>query len=1409
ILKKNKLLKNIAAWGSALSMLLPSAPYAKAPAPEKAETVKRAEEILEDREEFPLGEFPAPVAEKYSLENTLDDVISLLYPSSGRFKWVFGMGDGRWGKHKVTPKKFDWKKYETKSFEVLSYDPELAREFGAFGEEWFEKYAKRFDLHKFDHKNIVVLYNTRADFEQTRLWPGLVPEGLGGFTFTRESDKHLMSWLFEGSKRVYYMIGAHEMHHRFSIEKLKEVDAMHSAKHEFPVWLEEGGAEYGAVGWDASSEMIIRDAYHNDYFVPIEMMDYILGTWLMYKEGQFVSKVIAEKFGKDKLLELRKNTRLKNFGENVKATLGITFSDLSHLVMGELDRKYSSRRGERDFVAKADLLGEGTVMAHEGDIFVIGEHFNKKHPDEDKLYLVHMGKDKRFSKEIERDHDLNKETLHWLANGAALDADTVAYGVRNNEGDVLKLRDFNVKGDKFKLGRAREYRFPDIEIIKHPEFVGEDLFFVGYDKKGYGDMYRFHEKTGKLERLTRWKKDINSVDFSRDLGKFVVSVEDHEKGLIGDVDYNHNLYLADKEFKTLEKLTETPENETKAGFSPDGKEIIFTSDAGDEVDLYVMDLESKKRYRVSRSKIGAFGGSFVGKDEVVFHSLKMMDRKMHRTKIPSLESLAREEGWKSERAEKKWADLRTKDGSLFINEEKVLKSIITDRMYIITGKSTYAHDGGSFKKLGTEEKTLDDVLAKVDNVIASDVSADGERLAIVKNNILSFDAEYPVSVALMDKGGKTLWEYGIKIKPKSTHAIRDVHALDENNVVLEMTGGLIAFNKDGHKALTKKMSGVSLFGMDGEKLAGFAAAKEKGYAAAILTKGGEANVLIYQDGKSEVHSLGKVDEVRMRVASDGDVVLASSGSSKFAYRYDAKEKRLDKFKVDGKGSITHIDTVGDEIVASLSVARKTKKTALPTLERIVAISPAGKNTTLLEGYRKIANFRNAEGKLFFDAFNPGVEETYSYNGTLSKAVSIEDADLNEDYLLLSDKEDLILFDLKDGKTKRVENIWGFSSADGTVSYLKKTSDGMVKHTLDLEGLETESRFPFPMPTEELKLAMPKLLEDKEPKIAEKKLSRLPFFKNRFSGYGAWSGGLNLFVAADYTGKDVLEDHAVNISVFGSLQSYMVGRALYADLDKGYNLSAYFNKFGRDFNAGTSAGKVFPINKYLQLDMHAGYMYAHIVEDLFDFYGDSHVLKAGFGVGFDTTKWGVLGPKEGVKFFVSSETGFSANRLNVSNIDFNSEVRYYVNIFDTYLSLAFRAAGGTSMGEMPTLYRMGGNTTLRGTPFGSDWGNNYILGSAEARLNLIEIGGLLLRKPLTGMSAFTLFPAIEIGWYVDAGDAWYDNPWKGHSENGVNPFEFKYSSGFMVNVPTMYGMVLRFSKGVVGEKNFNFWFGVDF
>jgi len=91
---------------------------------------------------------------------------------------------------------------------------------------------------------------------------------------------------------------------------------------------------------------------------------------------------------------------------------------------------------------------------------------------------------------------------------------------------------------------------------------------------------------------------------------------------------------------------------------------------------------------------------------------------------------------------------------------------------------------------------------------------------------------------------------------------------------------------------------------------------------------------------------------------------------------------------------------------------------------------------------------------------------------------------------------------------------------------------------------------------------------------------------------------------------------------------------------------------------------------------------------------------------------------------------------------------------------------------------------------------------------LDFVGAKLSGPLDGAFQFFLrYVDIRGGLYNDVGDMWYPEGtppvFLGH-----NGMKLKHSAGYFFNVPTIFGINLRFSKGLFGKKGFDFWFGYN-
>ena len=211
------------------------------------------------------------------------------------------------GRNKVQYEGFDWHVLHTDHFDIYYY-PEMQAlaEHGAhFAEEVYGEMENRFNL-SLNHRVPLIFYSSNLHFKQTNVTPGFIPDGVGGFF---EFLKGRVVIPANGDLHRFRRVIRHELVHVYTYSKLARVMRDHRRPFQIfpPLWFTEGLAEYWSGEPDYQHEMVLRDAIASNYLVPLENIDRIFGTYLMYKQGEAICRFIAERYGEEKLLLLIEN----------------------------------------------------------------------------------------------------------------------------------------------------------------------------------------------------------------------------------------------------------------------------------------------------------------------------------------------------------------------------------------------------------------------------------------------------------------------------------------------------------------------------------------------------------------------------------------------------------------------------------------------------------------------------------------------------------------------------------------------------------------------------------------------------------------------------------------------------------------------------------------------------------------------------------------------------------------------------------------------------------------------------------------------------------------------------------------------------------------------------------------------
>src|ERR1700674_2420348 len=87
------------------------------------------------------------------------------------------------GRNKVQYGSFTFEVLKTEHFDILYYDSEKAAAeiAGRLAERWYARFSRLLD-HQLSNRQVVIMYASHPDFEQTNAIPGELDEGTGGVT---------------------------------------------------------------------------------------------------------------------------------------------------------------------------------------------------------------------------------------------------------------------------------------------------------------------------------------------------------------------------------------------------------------------------------------------------------------------------------------------------------------------------------------------------------------------------------------------------------------------------------------------------------------------------------------------------------------------------------------------------------------------------------------------------------------------------------------------------------------------------------------------------------------------------------------------------------------------------------------------------------------------------------------------------------------------------------------------------------------------------------------------------------------------------------------------------------------------------------------------------------------------------
>lgn len=448
-----------------------------------------------------------------------------------------------------------------------------------------------------------ILYSSYQEFLQTNLFP--LQEGILGVTSPVDLKLALP---YFGDHRLFRDVGAHEMAHQFTIQKVKslteEKDAPGDPLGRMPLWFVEGLAEYYAQGGlDPEAEMRVRDLVTN----PNAEQGYVLIDFFedrpqsvlwTYKVGQARCAFLEYTYGPKTL------QRILNHAPELTRTSRQGFRELLARVTGDdaaiLSSKFDAWVKRRAFRAhlqagqdlhsfpalssELDLGGTLEAMAASPDGALLALRTLSHETGESRLFLVDRRKPSD-AKLVTVDNVPGVESLHPISRrNFALSSSALAFIAESQGRDTLTVEEVSTAdGIRLKGRRTFELGRLDIRAADSPSFSpdGKRVAFVGLDSKGEKDVFVLDVSRSPDEaHLLRLTHDVHSErQLSWGPQGIVFSSDATSHG-------KYNLFrVRPEEAGSVERLTSEERDELDPLVLPDGRVFFAAYEAG-HLDAY-------------------------------------------------------------------------------------------------------------------------------------------------------------------------------------------------------------------------------------------------------------------------------------------------------------------------------------------------------------------------------------------------------------------------------------------------------------------------------------------------------------------------------------------------------------------------------------------------------------------------------------------------------------------------------------------------------------------------------------------------------------------------------------------------------------------------------------------------------
>jgi Tol biopolymer transport system component len=502
------------------------------------------------------------------------------------------------GRNKVEYVDFQFRILATEHFDVYYYAREerAARIAAQLAERWYARFSTLLN-HNLESRQPLVLYGSQAEFAQTNVVPGLLPDSVGGVT---DGSRRRITMPFAPTMAETHRVLGHEIVHAFQFDIARK----HGGDTNQPLWFIEGMAEYLSRGsLDSESSLWLRDAVLSERLP--KKQSSAAREMSPYLYGHAFWSYLGERFG-DGVIEkaLKPARKQRRFKDRIVYATGHSLDPLYDDWRNNVEKTYGALLEDADRLKpwSRDHMQLGPSLSPDGKQAVFFSERDRLSLD---LFLADVKTGTVIRRLATTAASAKFDSLQPLRSAGAWSADGqwFAFAAVRHGSAALMLIDMQGRG------RDREIVFDRIgQVLSATWSPDGRSIAVSALAGGLTDLYLCDVASGKLEQLTddafadlqpAWSHDGRSIAFV---------TERYSSDLTAMSFGRPQLALLDVETRAVRALS----GNIKAAhlnpqWSPDDRDLYFVSDPDGRMNIYRSELTEAVSYRVTNVATGVSG----------------------------------------------------------------------------------------------------------------------------------------------------------------------------------------------------------------------------------------------------------------------------------------------------------------------------------------------------------------------------------------------------------------------------------------------------------------------------------------------------------------------------------------------------------------------------------------------------------------------------------------------------------------------------------------------------------------------------------------------------------------------------------------------------------------------------------